>query len=80
MIRNILYSLFLHSILVLLVYFTFNFTVPTEVEKASKVSISFQMKVGNSANINLNPKPALMPEILDKMPKTDEVENMNKKQ
>ena len=79
MIRNILYSLFLHSILVLLAYFTFNFTPPVEVEKASKVAISFQMKVGNSASLNLTPKPVLMPEVPNAIPKHVEAQEVAQK-
>lgn len=50
MIRNILYSLFLHSILFILVYFSFNFVEPQEIEKTSKVAISFIVRAGNSEN------------------------------
>jgi len=48
MIKNIFYSLFLHFILILLVYFSFNFNPPPEVEKTSKIAISFVVKSGNS--------------------------------
>ncbi len=61
MIRNILYSLFFHSILILLVYFSFNFSPPPEVEKTSKIAISFVVKAGNSDTANQAIKPTQTP-------------------
>ncbi|MFT6332253.1 MAG: hypothetical protein ACJAW3_000584 [Lentimonas sp.] len=48
MIRNILYSLFLHFILIFITYLSFNFNPPIEIDKGSKVSVSFVVKAGNS--------------------------------
>ncbi|MFT5703924.1 MAG: outer membrane biosynthesis protein TonB [Rickettsiales bacterium] len=52
MIRNFLYSLFFHSIVLILVYFSFNLAEPIKEEKTSKVAISFVVKAGNSDNSN----------------------------
>ena len=90
MIRNILYSLFLHSILILLVYFSFNFSPPPEVEKTSKIAISFVVKAGNSDTANQAIKPIqtlapaqttkeeIVPEVKP-IPKTPEAKPIQKK-
>ncbi|MES2676742.1 MAG: hypothetical protein V4612_00305 [Pseudomonadota bacterium] len=90
MIRNILYSLFLHSILILLVYFSFNFSPPPEVEKTSKIAISFVVKAGNSDNVNQaikavqTPAPAqapkeVLPPQIKPTPKAPEEKPIKKK-
>jgi hypothetical protein len=70
MIRNILYSLFIHSILILLIYFSFNPTLPIiEIDKTLKVAVSFVTKAGNSSSNVLPqqpPMPAIPPEIKPK--------------
>jgi hypothetical protein len=69
MIRNILYSLFVHSILILLIYFIFNANPPIEIDKTVKVAVSFVTKPGNSdANNVKTPQPPI-PAVPAEMPK-----------
>jgi chemotaxis protein histidine kinase CheA len=72
MIRNILYSLFLHSLLIIFVYFSFNFIQYKESEKTSKIAISFVSRVGNFSD-NLDQK------IKDKQPKPTQTPKEKKK-
>ena len=44
MMRNVLYSLLLHLVLIVVVYFNFNFTPLIEVKNTSKVAVSFVVK------------------------------------
>ena len=50
MIRNILYSLFLHSALITIIYYSFSFNPPIEIDKTTKVAISFVVKPINNPN------------------------------
>jgi hypothetical protein len=70
MIRNILYSLFVHSVLILLIYFSFNSTPPKiEIDKTLKVAVSFVAQVGNSSDKSVMPQQPLMPAVPNEMPK-----------
>ncbi len=70
MIRNILYSLFVHSILILLIYFSFSPTLPIiEVDRTLKVVVSFMAKSGNSVSNNVMPQQQPIPIISNKTPK-----------
>ncbi len=70
MIRNILYSLFIHSILILLIYFSFNPTPPIEIDKTVKVAVSFVVKPGNAVESNVKVPPAPMPPVPTEIPPT----------
>ena len=48
MVRNFLYSLFLHFALIFIAYLNFNFDPPIEIQQTSKVTVSFVVKAGNS--------------------------------
>jgi hypothetical protein len=70
MIRNILYSLFIHSILILLIYFSFNPTPPQiEIDKTLKVAVSFVTQAGNSSSDNSPTQQPPLPTIPTEMPK-----------
>jgi len=56
MIRNVLYSLFLHSILIIAVYSSFSFNSPIEIDKTTTVAINFV----NKATENSNNKNAIL--------------------
>ena len=61
MIKNIFYSLFLHYVIFLIVYFNFNFSPPIEIEKSDKVVVSFVIRSGNSNNVSKPTKTIATP-------------------
>lgn len=65
MIRNILYSLFLHSLLILLVYFSFNFHQKQEIDQTARIEINFVTQNDNLKSSNDQPSS---PQIVHKVP------------
>lgn len=86
MIRNILYSLFFHLIIVLLIYFNFSLSREKEIENKTTISVSFVNKTGNSTNttnqiLKNNKEPDKVEKIAEKSPepKKEDVPKKDKK-
>ena len=77
MIKNVLYSLFLHFILITLIYFSFSFNPPIEIDKTTKVAISFVLEPKANSN---NGGVALQPEQNQKNPVTVKSKTIPKKE
>ncbi len=85
MIRNILYSLFLHLVLIILIYFNFQPNPIVDVEKNLEVIISFNQDAGNTdKSSKINAETAIknskdQVKIISKLPKKDQTQTQTQK-